>query len=244
MIRFLPLIFILGLNGCAELLTHRSFIDEMDRETDPLFVPGEDFHVLSGDSGEAYRTSREIMERTPVSGLSKQEILEERSLRKELRNAELALSPQEREHYYELMPYFGSISEKIYYLRLSKRDRLEYESSLLPEDDRQMQRLSYYPERRSRSLLDDYRPREEDDYQPRRRRPAAVTPYEYLEDESSSEIFVGMTKDEVRGIWGGPNQIEVAGNPREENERWSFYYNGEVKYVYFEQGVVQGWQID
>ena len=53
MIKFLPLIFILGLNGCADLLTHRSFIDEMDRETDPLFIPGEDFHVLSGDSGEA-----------------------------------------------------------------------------------------------------------------------------------------------------------------------------------------------
>ncbi len=229
--------------SCADLLTHRTFIDQMDMDNDPLFVPGQDFQVLSGDSGTPHRTHSEIMERTPLSGLTKKEVLEERSLHKELRNQELALGPKERERYFELMPYFESISEKIYYLRLSSREKIEYEDSLLPETDRYDR--SYAVERSSRAntLLNSYVPRG-DDYSSGRRSPASVTPYEYLEDDSSDEIFVGMTKSEVRSVWGGPNRVEVAGNPREENERWAFYHNGEVKYVYFEQGIVQGWQID
>lgn len=234
------------ITSCAELLTHRTFIDQMDNDNDPLFIPGEDFNVLSGDSGTPHRTHSEIMERTPVSGLSKQQILEERSLVKELRNQELALGVHERERYYELMPYFESISEKIYYLRLSSREKMEYEDSLLPETNRVERSLASSPSYNARGgILNDYIPSDNSDfYENRGRAPAAVTPYEYIEDESSDEIFVGMTKTEVRSIWGGPNRVEVAGNPREENERWAFYHNGSVKLVYFEQGLVQGWQID
>ena len=52
-----------------------------------------------------------------------------------------------------------------------------------------------------------------------------------------------MSKVQVIDMWGRPARIEVAGNPSNENEKWAFYENGRVKFVYFEGGTVQGWQI-
>lgn len=59
----------------------------------------------------------------------------------------------------------------------------------------------------------------------------------------SSTVAMGMSKDEVIRAWGRPSRIDVAGNPKYENERWAFYERGRIKYVYFESGRVQGWQI-
>ncbi len=56
------------------------------------------------------------------------------------------------------------------------------------------------------------------------------------------DIMMGMTKDDVLGSWGKPLQVEVAGNPRNENERWLYRMNGASKYIYFESGEVQGWE--
>lgn len=56
------------------------------------------------------------------------------------------------------------------------------------------------------------------------------------------DIMMGMTKDDVLGSWGKPVQVEVAGNPRNENERWLYRMNGASKYIYFESGEVQGWE--
>ncbi len=58
------------------------------------------------------------------------------------------------------------------------------------------------------------------------------------------EITLGMSKKAVRDSWGQPVKIEIAGNPRYENERWSFYEYGKLKYVFFENGRVEGWDID
>ena len=52
-----------------------------------------------------------------------------------------------------------------------------------------------------------------------------------------------MSKTEVQRIWGSPSRVDVAGNPKMENERWSFYHNGRVKTVFFESGRVEGWEI-
>ena len=41
------------LTGCAGMLANRSFIDEMDRDTDSFWVAGEDFNVTAGDNGRA-----------------------------------------------------------------------------------------------------------------------------------------------------------------------------------------------
>jgi hypothetical protein len=58
------------------------------------------------------------------------------------------------------------------------------------------------------------------------------------------EIVVGMRKDDVMASWGRPSRVDVAGNPSLENERWTFFYRGRLKQVYFENGQVQGWDID
>lgn len=60
----------------------------------------------------------------------------------------------------------------------------------------------------------------------------------------SSELFLGMEKGEVIEVWGKPARIEIAGNPKNQNERWSFVEDGNVKQVYFESGRVHGWALD
>ncbi|MBC7712171.1 MAG: hypothetical protein H7177_02465 [Rhizobacter sp.] len=60
----------------------------------------------------------------------------------------------------------------------------------------------------------------------------------------SSELFLGMAKNEVIEMWGKPARVEIAGNPSNQNERWSFVEDGSVKQVYFEGGKVQGWALD
>lgn len=57
-----------------------------------------------------------------------------------------------------------------------------------------------------------------------------------------SDILMGMTKDDVLESWGKPMRVEVAGNPRYQNERWLYRMNGASKYIYFESGQVQGWE--
>ncbi|MEA9355368.1 hypothetical protein SHI21_04115 [Bacteriovorax sp. PP10] len=59
-----------------------------------------------------------------------------------------------------------------------------------------------------------------------------------------NELFLGMDKSEVVEIWGKPARVEIAGNPANQNERWSFREDGNVRQVYFEGGKVQGWALD
>jgi hypothetical protein len=58
----------------------------------------------------------------------------------------------------------------------------------------------------------------------------------------SSQVGMGMTKDQVLGSYGKPQRIEIAGNPSYENERWQYVINGASKYIYFEAGRVEGWE--
>lgn len=55
-----------------------------------------------------------------------------------------------------------------------------------------------------------------------------------------SDLNGGMRKQDVLESWGRPLRVEVAGNPRNENERWLYEVNGAMKYVYFESGYVAG----
>jgi hypothetical protein len=55
------------------------------------------------------------------------------------------------------------------------------------------------------------------------------------------DVLVGMSKDEVISSLGHPSNVEVAGNPRNENERWYFNRDGQRKFIFFEAGRVQGW---
>lgn len=66
----------------------------------------------------------------------------------------------------------------------------------------------------------------------------------YKKSIHSSELTLGMEKNEVMQMWGKPARVEIAGNPSHQNERWSFVEDGNVKQVYFESGRVQGWALD
>jgi len=55
------------------------------------------------------------------------------------------------------------------------------------------------------------------------------------------DILLGMSKDTVAESWGQPQRVDVAGNPRYENERWTYVKNGKLRHVYFESGRVEGW---
>lgn len=54
------------------------------------------------------------------------------------------------------------------------------------------------------------------------------------------QIAQGMSKDAVLKSWGKPISVEVAGNPKYENERWVYRRNRKLEYVYFEGGLVEG----
>ncbi len=65
-----------------------------------------------------------------------------------------------------------------------------------------------------------------------------------------NDIAIGFTKKAVRASWGEPELIEVAGNPIYGNERWHYSdyssspdgYRSLKRIVYFESGVVVGWE--
>jgi hypothetical protein len=68
-----------------------------------------------------------------------------------------------------------------------------------------------------------------------------ILPQERLWATSTSEVVMGMTKEDVEASWGRPQRVDVAGNPRNENERWQYNRDGAVKYIFFEGGAVEGW---
>lgn len=67
-----------------------------------------------------------------------------------------------------------------------------------------------------------------------------VLPQERHWAAQQSEVVVGMTKEDVLESWGSPDRVDVAGNPRNENERWRYNRNGAVRYIFIEGGVVEG----
>ncbi|PIK14811.1 MAG: hypothetical protein CES88_10775 [Halobacteriovorax sp. JY17] len=204
---------LLNLSGCAELLTSRSFIDEMDRESDSFWVAGEDFNVTAGDSGRAHRTRAEIMKRTPLDGLTKEEIQEKTLLSKELTRKVNAMTDEEYTQYVSIRDKLETDSEKAYYLNLSKHDRGEY------------LRTKFFTA-----------------YQKDSRSPAS---HDFgFRRTKTTKVDMGMNKNDIMKIWGRPMQVDVAGDPRYENERWSFYDGSHVKQIYFENGVVSGWILE
>ena len=123
--RILIVLFLSIVGGCS-LLDTRSFFEEMNEETDGLFVPGEHFSVAIGDKERPYRNAADIRKRTPLFKRERKKIVWQRSLENELHNKEKALNEREYERYMDSIPYLGHVSEKIYYLNLSSRERRKY----------------------------------------------------------------------------------------------------------------------
>lgn len=67
---------------------------------------------------------------------------------------------------------------------------------------------------------------------------------------AEQDVALGMTRQAVRQSWGEPDAIEIAGNPIYGNERWNYThtnastegFNAEKRSIYFESGVVVGWE--
>lgn len=209
----LSMLLIANLTGCAALLSGRTFIDEMDRESDSFWVAGEDFQTTAGDTGNAYRSRQEIMDRTPLDGLTKQEIEDKRSLRKEIAMKVNALSDEEYKQYSGVRDSLETDSEKAYYLSLPRGEKEDYLRTKF---------FSAY-KRDSRS--------------------PASQDFGYMRSKAT-KVGIGMKKDDIVRIWGRPMQVDVAGDPRYENERWSFYDGSKVRQIYFENGVVSGWILE
>ena len=66
---------------------------------------------------------------------------------------------------------------------------------------------------------------------------------------TADTIGYGMDMGEVSSIWGEPGSVDSAGDPREGNQRWTYYSGlssryglGSKRVVYFEGGKVAGWK--
>ncbi len=217
--KILLFIFLLGFSGCASLFQERTFIKEMDRQSDGTWVPHEDFHVVPGDEQDGYRSREQIAARTPDGN---RENSFNDNLERELSMKEKLLTVEQYAEYAELKPDLETTSEKIYFLSLSVDDRDDYLSS---------RQIGKYARRvTTKNVRRGYRA------------PASSPVRNSF--RSSRDIHQGMEKDDVRSTWGRPTRVDVAGHPGNQNERWTFYENGKVKQVFFEGGVVQGWSLE
>lgn len=198
-------------SSCSLMLPDRSFINEMENSDDAISVPGVDFPVVSGDTGQVRRSPEQLRARTPASERSKRLRSESDSLVVELNEKESRLEEGEMDAYSRDKKFLQTDSDKLYYLSLSPYDRETYIStkkSDLKDDLNQKRNMV------SRHSI------------------------------HSSELFLGMEKADVLEVWGKPARVEIAGNPSNQNERWSFVEDGSVKQVYFEGGKVHGWALD
>ena len=222
----LSLSFILG--SCAQFLRHFTFIQEERPHEVSFLVPGEDFMIVSGDEPKVYGNieyDHDKGRRTPASSMTKAKARgkakgkaklkpRERKRAKELAIKERFLGLFEEREYRKARPYLNGISEKIYYLSLPPPERRDYITG----------KIGGKRERKKE--------REKDFLST------------MIQGLGPDALYLGMDKKAVLRRWGHPTHMEVAGNPKRQNERWSFYYNGRLRQVYFEGGRVRGWDID
>jgi hypothetical protein len=124
--RIFLLVLMAAFASCS-LLPKRDYMDEMVYYQDPMFMPGEDFETVPGDSGRAYRDMNELMKRTPATVEYDEEMRYRSSLKKEMYVLESHLTDIEFEEYEQVKHKLSSDSERIYYLRLGNRsDRQDY----------------------------------------------------------------------------------------------------------------------
>lgn len=202
-------------SGCAGMFDTRTHLDQMERESDGWFSPGKDFSIVPGDKGEAYRSKEEILKRTPASKASRNDVRDTTSLNDELKEKEENLSENEYREYRENEGYFENVSEKIYYLNLPLSERLTYLRS------KRMVPSKFNGNGYSSGPLR----------------------YDTRHD-TPDPVYQGMDKEDVIRAWGRPDRVDIAGNPKYENERWIFLEGNRPKYIYFESGRVNGWAID
>lgn len=207
------------------MVGNRTFIDEMDRDSDGLFVAGEQFEISPGDTGEAYRSHTKISSRTPASiprGISPRQanVFSDSGLARELDYKEGLLTMREYEIYRENNEYFPTASEKIFYLDLTRNEKADYLRTL---KGRSSKHSPFGAELVNSEQTN--------------------RPFISSSENENDFLSLGMSKNNVINMWGRPSKVEVAGLEKFENERWSFYGNEGLTIVYFEAGEVNGWSL-
>lgn len=211
------LILLKILVGCA-LFEHRDYFDQMSDfnfSDESLFRANDDFMVISGDTGRYHRNEAEILKRTPASGEDAYDSKFQMSLQRELTFLESKLTDDEYYEFDRVRDDIGSLSEQIYFLRLSQSQKNDY---LVLKGIKERKRNITRNKNSSRSILQGNE---------------TVA--------ASNDVTLGMTMEKVLSNWGTPERRDIAGNPKYRNERWAFRKNGKVRYVYFEDGQVNGW---
>ena len=203
------LAFLCQQTGCAGLQTGRTYLSEMERDDSSFYNPSEDFPIVAGDSGRNWMSDEERQYRTPASEDIMADDKASRALKAELRELESMQSEESMELYGPYKNLLGSVSQRIYFLRLPPHERKDY---LI-----------------TRGIISEARTN-------------PVTAYEKMAATRANDVIIGMEKNDVLESLGKPIRVEVAGNPRNENERWLYRLNGSSKYIYFESGKVQGWE--
>ncbi|MFG1500739.1 hypothetical protein ABMA70_11085 [Halobacteriovorax sp. XZX-3] len=218
MLRALTLFSLLTIVSCGPISMDRQFLDVMGEEDEgfSLFSPGKAFDTVGGDPSYVQYSKDEMMKRTPSSEEDYPSWSQEKRLKMELQGKLDSMRPEDREAFRRKERMFDNDSQKLYYLTLTRAEQQEYGRTL----------VRYEKQRKFEA-----------------RKPASIFRYS-PRAQAHREIAMGMDKKNVIDRWGNPHRVDTAGNPQLENERWTFFENGERKFVYFSQGKVEGWSLE
>ena len=216
--------FILG--SCAQFLGHLTSTSIKGKKGDEVsfLVPGEDFMIVSGDEPKVYG---HIEYEYDDNQGNNQDYDHDKGMRTPASSMTKA-RPRARARAKEL-----AIKER----RLGLFEEQEYMKarSYLNGISEKIYYLSLPPSERRDYITSKIGRKKE------RERDSLSTMIQGLGPDA---LYLGMDKKTVLRKWGHPTRMEVARDPKRQNECWSFYYNGHLRHVYFESGRVRGWNID
>ena len=120
-------ISLLAMNqSCTQMMSHRDYLGEMDYDDSGYYQPNEDFPVMAGDTGKVWESKSERRRRTPASVGEMQDRRNQTYLQDELKQLEGRQSDGQFELYEKYRQQLGSVSERIYFLKLPVYERKEY----------------------------------------------------------------------------------------------------------------------
>lgn len=217
--KLLKVLILLAISSSCSLFEHRRYFAEMEYSDEGIATPGQDFAVIPGDTGQAYRSYGDTLKRTPASVEEKAQSRLHYSLEDELARLEAAQPPRYYTHYLKYQDQLPSTSQKIYFLRLPN-----------------LRERNAYIEAFGGGLYDEsfYDSPSYRDYGSMNRDIAS-------EQTNPTELNLGMTRDEVEALFGAPSNKEVNGTIDSGNERWTYNIDGQTSYIFFSGGQVQGW---
>lgn len=121
--KFIAIILITS--SCA-FHTQRSFLTEMENDDRRFFNASQDFPVMGGDTGRNWNTKKQMLARTPSSQEDTLYNRHEQLLRRELKELESGVSDSAAKQYEKYGPKMKTVSEKIYFLKLTNTEKREY----------------------------------------------------------------------------------------------------------------------